>query len=120
MTAIAVNTQNSAINYTWHPVFTTTGTSVAYTANNAFLFCIRSNATSAMSDTLPDPTVAVSDGSENLTIQNGWNIYISNHDASASITLTPTSPAKINGTTSLTITAGSTVRVFCDGTNYYT
>lgn len=116
----AVNT-TGAVNL-WNPVNSQTGvgvTSVAYTPSVAFTVQVRSNATNAMSDTLPNPLLPSSDGSENVVIQNGWNFYIKNVDASASITLTPTVPATINGTTSLTITAGSIKKIWSDGINYW-
>ena len=79
-------------------------------------FFNRSNATSAMTDTLPNP--AQSTGSIG-PLPNGWNIIINNIDASASITLTPALPATINGTTSLTITAAHCSVITTDGVNYF-
>lgn len=116
----SVNTQSSSFSRGWVPVATTVTASVAYTANNAFLLCIRSNAGSAMTDTLPNPLTPVSDGSENILIQNGWNIIIMNNDASATLTITPASPATINGATAIVLTAGNAVKIYCDGTNYFT
>jgi hypothetical protein len=76
----------------------------------------RSNATVAMTDTLPNPATDIGHLGK---LPNGWNIMIANIDASASITLTPTLPATINGTTSLTITAGHTSTIYTDGVNFF-
>lgn len=89
------------------PVLLTT--SRAYTAFDYALNFLRSNSTSAMSDTLPDAS----------TLVNGWKITIFNRDASASITVTPTLPSTINATTTLTIAAGKSTTIYGDGTNYW-
>jgi len=78
---------------------------------------LRSNATVAMTDSLPNPQ---SKEGDLPVLPNGWNMRIKNVDASASITLTPTLPATINGTTSITIAANATANIVTDGTNYFT
>ena len=93
------------------------GTSVTYTDTLAVPFnslegmmIIRSNATVAMTDTIPSPT---------LTRPNGWKMYVHNADASASITISTTNGALINGVSTLVVTAGSTFTIRSDGFNYW-
>ncbi|HEX4044165.1 MAG TPA: hypothetical protein VHZ76_00685 [Gammaproteobacteria bacterium] len=109
------------------PITSLVGTSVNYanvinetfTAANQIIGQMfnRSNATVAMTDALPVPNV--SNGGIG-PLPNGWNIRINNIDASAAITLTPISPATINGSSSLSIAAGHTSTIITDGTNYFT
>jgi hypothetical protein len=98
------------------PVYAFVGTSVVYNSLISGLVINRSNATVAMTDTLLAPGVANGDIG---AIPNGHTIYISNVDASAAITLTPNLPATINGASSLTINAGTTVKIVTDGVNYF-
>lgn len=76
----------------------------------------RSNATVAMTDTLPDPAANMGYVAK---LPNGWNITIRNIDASATVTITPTLPATIDGTTDLVLAAGDTINIVTDGTNYF-
>jgi hypothetical protein len=98
------------------PVTAYVGTSVVYSQQQPGLVFNRSNAGTAMTDTLQAPSVTTGDIS---AIFNGWNMVINNIDATAAITLTPNLPATINGTTSVVINAGQTVIVFTDGINYF-
>jgi hypothetical protein len=102
----APNFSGDPANFT--PVVKYVQTSVTYPATGNGLFVVRSNATTAMTD-----TIAAVDPSVDAT---GWNFYIHNADASASITLTPTT-GTINGASTLTITAGTTVRIVWDSLN---
>lgn len=67
----------------------------------------RSNATTAMADTLP---VASSLG-------KGWTIWVMNLDASATDTITPVT-STIKGASTFAIAAGKSSRIISDGTNY--
>ncbi len=91
------------------PVIKFVGTSLVYTSTNNGLVFIRSNATSAMTDTLPAPDLSI--------MGNGWNFQISNQDASASITLSAPTGYLVNGAASVTITDGVTKRIVWDTLN---
>ncbi len=69
----------------------------------------RSNATTAMTDSLPNPAISIGD---QTALPNGWNVGVFNTDASAAITLTPVSPVTINGASSLSITAGKKTFIY--------
>lgn len=121
-TSVALGVQPSL-----YPVQTLTGATVNYASQASSswvpsnqqvgVMIIRSNATTAMSDKLPNP--ANLGTGDIAALPNGWNILVMNRDASASITVTPLSPAKINGATTLTITAGNWAWIFTDGSNYF-
>ncbi len=98
------------------PVYAFVGTSVVYNSSVSGLVINRSNATVAMTDTLLAPGISTGDIGP---IPNGYTVYINNLDASAAITLTPQLPATINGASSLTINAGTTVKIVTDGINYF-
>lgn len=98
------------------PVYAFVGTSVVYNSSVSGLVINRSNATVAMTDTLLAPGISTGDIGP---IPNGYTVYINNLDASAAITLTPQLPATINGASSLTINAGTTVKIVTDGVNYF-
>ncbi len=72
------------------PVIKFVGTSLVYTSTNNGLVFIRSNATSAMTDTLPAPDLSI--------MGNGWNFQISNQDASASIALVDLTGSRLSST----------------------
>lgn len=77
---------------------------------------LRSNATVAMTDSLPNPHDREGDLPP---LPNGWFMIIRNTDASAAITLTPVG-CLINGASSLSIAAAAVARIVTDGTNYFT
>ena len=105
----SINIQSDAPNYGFGGVKPDLlKTSHSFSAFENALLVTRSNATVAMTDSLPVGTSLV----------NGWKVTIFNQDSAASITLTPTLPSTINATTSLTIAAGKSTTVYCDGTNY--
>lgn len=76
----------------------------------------RSNGGSAMTDTLPNPLV--NQGGIG-PLPNGWWIVIDNNDASAAITVSPPTGITINGSSSLSIPAGSVANIITDGSVYY-
>lgn len=126
MTQGNVNSINDAIQPATIPITKLVGTSYNYAAQLSGTFALgrqaigqqlnRSNATVAMTDSLPNPAAQFGDIA---ALPNGWTVYVRNVDASASITLTPALPATINGNTTLTIAAGDTTRITTDGTNYW-
>lgn len=69
---------------------------------------LRSDATSAMTDTLPNAN----------TLPLNWSIFIRNNDASATDTITPVT-STINGSATLAVTFGKSTTIFTDGVNYF-
>jgi len=106
--------------YKWRPATNVVGTSVVYNYQNGGQLINRSNATVAMTDTLP--TLISSADNEPGAIFNGWILDIKNTDASASLTLSAPTGSLINGAASITLTFGQATRVYYDGAigNYYT
>jgi hypothetical protein len=91
------------------PNNTQTAASYAYVAADRGKTVIRANAGLSMTDTIPQATG---------TFGAGWFTWITNNDASASITITPTT-STINGSATYVLTAGHTARIVSDGTNYF-
>ncbi len=91
------------------PNNTQTTTSYTYLSADRAKTVLRSNAGTAMTDTLPNAT-----GSFGA----GWFVWIKNTDATAAITITPTT-ATINGGATYSIPAGQMARIISDGTNYW-
>lgn len=97
---------------TWFPINSSVGASLVYAPTNNGQVVIRSNATVAMTDTLPVPNA--------YFMPNGWFIKISNKDASAAITLSAPTGTTVNGASSITISALTNVMIGFDGANYWT
>jgi hypothetical protein len=122
MTTFATGAQSyqPLYQYKWNPVAGIVATSVVYTYANGGQRFNRSNATVAMTDTLP--LLISSADNEPAPIFNGWSMDILNTDASASLTLSAPTGSLINGAASITLTAGQGTTVYYDGVrnNYYT
>lgn len=106
----------------WKPQQTIIGASQAYNFSFGALNVWRSNAGTAMTDTLPLISASTSDG-ESGTCPNGFYIKITNTDTSASLTVSATSGNTINGSTnSSVISPGASVTFTVDATllNWYT
>jgi hypothetical protein len=111
MTTYVSGTNSTEGLVTAAPVFIETGTSFTYNVSQLGMTLVRSNATVAMTDTLPVLTQANS--------ANGWTLWIYNTDASAAITLSPVAPALIDGASSKSLAAATRTRVIWDGTNFW-
>lgn len=92
------------------PVDSQTGANYTYLSSDRTRVKIRSNSATAMSDTLPQA---------GTTFPAGWAMTVVNDDATATLTITPTT-STIDGAASTTIKAGRGAEIFSDGTNYYT
>lgn len=90
------------------PMTVSTGSPIALSSFASGSIIKRSNATTAMSDTLAHATA----------LPNGWWIEVFNIDASATDTITPTT-STINGTTDIAVTAGQSTIIRTDGANYF-
>ncbi|HEX4044166.1 MAG TPA: hypothetical protein VHZ76_00690 [Gammaproteobacteria bacterium] len=69
---------------------------------------LRSDATVAMTDTLPNAN----------TLPLNWSIFIRNNDASATDTITPVT-STINGSSTFALAAGKSTTIYTDGANYF-
>ncbi len=121
MTIFVTGTKNISpvLQYNWRVVSPIFGTSFTYDFSVAGLRLFRSNATVAMSDTLP--ALITSADNEPASLWNGWYVQVKNTDASASLTITPPTGILLNGSSSaITLTAGQATEIYFDGTNYYT
>ncbi len=121
MTIFVTGTKNISpvLQYNWRVVSPIVGTSFTYDYSVAGLRLFRSNATVAMSDTLP--ALVTSADNEPASLWNGWYVQVKNTDASASLTITPPTGILLNGSSSaITLTAGQATEIYFDGTNYYT
>jgi|ERR1700761_744199 len=96
----------------WKPVNSAVGTSLAVQPTNYGQLILRSNATVAMTDTLP--------AANPYFMPNGWSVTIKNTDASAAITVSPPAGSTINGNSTGTINAGASFTFVWDGANYWT
>jgi len=107
MTTFTTGTNSIEGIITGAPLQVVTGTPYTYLSSQVGMTLIRSNATSAMTDTLPSLTNQVS--------ANGWEIWIYNLDSAAAITLTAPSGYNINGSSTKSLAAGTRTRVIWDG-----
>lgn len=123
MTTFQTGTQNISPNYqyNWRVVSTLIATSQVYNYSFGGLRVWRSNAGTAMTDTLP---VIASSSADNEpgAIWNGWYIDIINTDATAALTLSAPTGVTFNGVSagSVTLNPGASISVYSDGNNYYT
>lgn len=116
-TASLYNTGNTVVPYAGNlevssPMGSTiTGSTRSYTATDRGYSRKRSNAGTAMTDTLP----AVA------TLSDGWWVNINNADASANDTISPPAGATLNGIlgSSAVLAPGQTVRIGFDGSGFW-